>query len=997
MPDVNYLCFTANAGSDVTISSTTNWTSSDSQAKPVITYSPDRENWYAWNWGSTEYTLRAGQSIYWRGNNDYIATQQSYFKFITTGGTVALSGNLMTLLDSTGVSLSISAVGRGFYCLFNGAAITSAPELPATTLAPECYRQLFYACSQLVSPPSTLPATTVPETAYDSMFSLCSQLTYTPTFPSTLTVGSSGMHDMFFECSSLRAFNALTSTSVGAPTDTSDTSSSEVAYMFYGCSSLQDLGNLCITKLNYEGAKYICGRCQSLVVPPKITCTTATWEMFYCAFDGCTALTTMPDLRSFSSCYIRRGMQGDSLSIRSFAYMFAGCTSLKLADTLAPLSGPITVRQSPLTIANNFHDHEFNGCVSLEHITIPFANWNGSNLGLSGLTTHGTVIVLNASLPLDEGGLPPFWDIRSPAKDVYNLGVWCPDTGGGNLSVQDRAVDGNQYEPSNLSNSVIWGGYFRINTHVYGGVSTGATKIRPPQTPADHVSATVYIHPDEGYSLPSSVYVSNAFLLRYDAITGEILIENAYGDVQITAMCSLITDGCYFGLAQYNNTDYYPSFGSVWVNGYGRPGVPGEIEEQKFSGIVPRGAVGRWVYTNDTSDVSSLTVVTVTGEVTTTRHISVNVGETHYYEFPVISNTGIVFSNSLTLTIQQEIANPGTIYKHITIDSTLGTRHTINNPGGVNWQMSDTKLRVNGCWWDSYGSRNLVSVVDLALSNVYLPNTSPSYMPYVVRVIDANGNVTYARSVDNTTIPTQVLLTPYLTDGCSVVIRYPWEVDYYTIELTRDEAVCPPLADLHWHDDAETAYLANTTDGVLAAQDPTVTLTNVRTLTLFTDGAMMSVFGWNGSEWENIPITISDLTNTTWLFNNSSLTAVDPNEEEWVFDINFKYADNSTVYDTLYYTNQFEENIVAMQYSRGGTNHLLVYDTEQYPGSPGGWVDNDYKTITITGGEDVTNTTLIDWLQANATLQTPFGGNFVAASLTPYLSTHRKFGVHSDY
>ena len=165
MPDVNYLCFTANAGSDVTISSTTNWTSSDPQAKPVITYSPDRENWYAWNWGSTEYTLRAGQSIYWRGNNDYIATQQSYFKFITTGGTVALSGNLMTLLDSTGVSLSISAVGRGFYYLFDHAAITSAPELPATTLAPHCYRQLFANCSQLVSPPSTLPATTVPEMA----------------------------------------------------------------------------------------------------------------------------------------------------------------------------------------------------------------------------------------------------------------------------------------------------------------------------------------------------------------------------------------------------------------------------------------------------------------------------------------------------------------------------------------------------------------------------------------------------------------------------------------------------------------------------------------------------------------------------------------------------------------------------------------------------------------------------------------------------------------
>lgn len=675
MPDVNYLCFTANAGSDVTISSTNNWTSSDPQAKPVIKYSSDRENWYDWSWGTTEYTLHAGQSVYWRGDNDYIATQRSYFRFAITGGTVALSGNLMTLLDSTGVSLSISAVGRGFYYLFGKAAITSAPELPATTLAPHCYCQLFYECSQLVSPPSTLPATTVPETAYYNMFGYCSQLTYTPTFPPALTVGSQGMRNMFAGCSSLRAFNALTPTSVGAPTDTSDTSSSEVAYMFYGCSSLQDLGNLYITKLNYAGAQYICGRCQSLVVPPKITCTTATWEMFYYAFSGCTALTTMPDLRSFASCYIRGGVQGDSLPIHSFAYMFAGCTSLKLADTLAPISGPITVRQSPLTIATNFHDHEFDGCVGLKHITIPFASWGASNLGLSGLTTHGTVVALNASLPLDEGGLPPFWDIRSPAKDVYDLSIWCPDTGRGPLYVQDRATDGGQYEPSDLSNSVVW--------HTEGG---------------------------------------------------------------------------------------------------------------------------------------------------------------------------------------------------------------------------------------------------------------------------------------------------------------------YTIELTRDEALCPPLADLHWMDDAEIGYRANTSDGVLATQDPTVTLTRVHTLTLFTDGVMMGVFGWNGSEWENIFATITDLTNTTWLFNDS-LTAVDPDEEEHSFQIDFEYADDSTVYDSLYYTNQYEENVVAMTYFRPG-NYLHVYDHEMRPGSPMGWIDNNYKTITITGGEDVTNTTLIDWLQANAT---PFGGSSVAVSLTPYLSTHRKFGVHSDY
>jgi hypothetical protein len=37
-------------------------------------------------------------------------------------------------------------------------------------------------------------------------------------------------------------------------------------------------------------------------------------------------------------------------------------------------------------------------------------------------------------------------------------------------------------------------------------------------------------------------------------------------------------------------------------------------------------------------------------------------------------------------------------------------------------------------------------------------------------------------------------------------------------------------------------------------------------------------------------------------------------------------------------------------------------------GTSATWTNENYKTIKITGGTDATNTTLISWLYANATL-----------------------------
>ena len=98
---------------------------------------------------------------------------------------------------------------------------------------------------------------------------------------------------------------------------------------------------------------------------------------------------------------------------------------------------------------------------------------------------------------------------------------------------------------------------------------------------------------------------------------------------------------------------------------------------------------------------------------------------------------------------------------------------------------------------------------------------------------------------------------------------------------------------------------------------------------------------------DTLEFSVSDLTGTTWIFNNS----IDSSLTDNGFHINF--TSNSSNYTFLY-----------TEYDVG---QIIEYgNTEVYGQS--GWSNDSYKTISITGGSDVTNATLIAWLEANATL-----------------------------
>ena len=142
-------------------------------------------------------------------------------------GKISASENIQYLLDKTGELLSVS--DYCYFSMFDGCtSLTTAPELPATTLAYACYAGMFMNCTSLTTAPA-LPATTLANYCYLSMFYGCSSLTTAPSLPAT-TLANSCYYAMFYGCSSLTTAPSLPATTLDVDCYNS---------MFRGCTNLK--------------------------------------------------------------------------------------------------------------------------------------------------------------------------------------------------------------------------------------------------------------------------------------------------------------------------------------------------------------------------------------------------------------------------------------------------------------------------------------------------------------------------------------------------------------------------------------------------------------------------------------------------------------------------------------------------------------------------------------------------------------------------------------
>ena len=120
---------------------------------------------------------------------------------------VACSGDIRTLVNWENHETADTSDAI-FYGLFeNCTVLTTAPELPATTLAERCYWSMFWGCTSLDEAPE-LPATTLANDCYVNMFHGCTKLTEAPELKAAMLVEYC-YNGMFFNCTSLNSITML--------------------------------------------------------------------------------------------------------------------------------------------------------------------------------------------------------------------------------------------------------------------------------------------------------------------------------------------------------------------------------------------------------------------------------------------------------------------------------------------------------------------------------------------------------------------------------------------------------------------------------------------------------------------------------------------------------------------------------------------------------------------------------------------------------------------
>ena len=209
LPSENWLCFKANEDG---CSISTTVVNGPLTVTPSLEYSKDRESWIPFTVGVDSVDLiNADDKAFIRatGSNASFSESKSKFIHFVITGSVSSSGNIMSLLDKDCSGTSVPNFAFNFLFVDN-ATLTTAPDLPATTLATGCYGGMFSGCSSLTTAPE-LPATTLAEACYAYMFSGCSSLTAAPELPAAILATGCYFH-MFEDCPKLKSITVHFST-----------------------------------------------------------------------------------------------------------------------------------------------------------------------------------------------------------------------------------------------------------------------------------------------------------------------------------------------------------------------------------------------------------------------------------------------------------------------------------------------------------------------------------------------------------------------------------------------------------------------------------------------------------------------------------------------------------------------------------------------------------------------------------------------------------------
>ena len=344
----------------------------------------------------------------------YSKSYENYYHF-TIPKKVAASGNIMSLMDKTCNKTSLEGADYAFLMLFSNESnecpgLTTAPELPATTLANNCYEYMFFGCTNLTTAPE-LPATTLADYCYRYMFIGCTNLTNAPELPAT-TLARNCYDGMFSGCTSLTTTPELPATILA-----------ESCYdgMFDGCTNLTNAPELPATTLADYCYRNMFSGCTSLTTAPELPATTLAKECYIRMFSGCTSLTTTPELPATilaESCYsgMFSGCKGLTaapelpatiLAEKCYLSMFSGCTGLTETPKL-----------HATTLADYCYSNMFAGCTGLTKIS-PLPATTLAIRCYNQMFHNCSNLVVNMSGPGREWSIPA--DAVSASNWNYNM------------------------------------------------------------------------------------------------------------------------------------------------------------------------------------------------------------------------------------------------------------------------------------------------------------------------------------------------------------------------------------------------------------------------------------------------------------------------------------------------------------------------------------------------------------------------------------------------
>ena len=256
-------------------------------------------------------TVAIGDKVAFYGNGTSI---NSYNGTKIAGGTaeVKVYGNIMSLLDETGfatlsdpITLPSTNTFNGLFLWYDKLTDASGLKLPATTLADNCYEDMFNGCSALTAAPE-LKATTLADYCYHGMFQGCSNLTTAPELKAT-EMKDYCYKNMFFNCKALTAAPELKAETLA-----------EGCYhtMFSDCIALTTAPEvLPATTLKEACYANMFKGCTSLSATPKLPATTLVTNCYMYMFDGCSSLT---------NAYVKAKYTNTN---NECIHMFASCTA----------------------------------------------------------------------------------------------------------------------------------------------------------------------------------------------------------------------------------------------------------------------------------------------------------------------------------------------------------------------------------------------------------------------------------------------------------------------------------------------------------------------------------------------------------------------------------------------------------------------------------------------------------------------------------------------